>query len=439
MSHPLSEETVISVPPPVLNLAPPAALAVARSSGKPSVNTTAWLAILAVVMTVLKLCCALQTIGTNDVLAFREFAVWLQSMDLCSVYHRSPLFNHLPLVASYLRFLGSLQGETIGQFAFHLRLPGIIADLVLALFLLSQRRREPLASCPSWALALFIASPVSFLVSGFHGNFDSVVVLLMVLAAWMCVRERPVASAFFLALSLQVKVPAMILLPVFWIFWYRQGTLWRFSSTLALVCVVGWIEPLTHDPFIFLHNVFGYSSYWGTWGVTYWLAHSGSVALQMKMTAHSQISLAEQVITQTLKILIVLGITFFAWTRRPFAKDKLFPVLALSWSLFFFLTPGAGVQYMVWLAPFVLLYHPRWYLGMTGCCSLFCCFFYRIICNDWLLDFGNSTVQNSWVWGPWMLWAWVGTSFGLYLLWLEMRRTGETASGPRRIGALNSF
>ena len=98
-------------------------------------------------------------------------------------------------------------------------------------------------------------------------------------------------------------------------------------------------------------------------------------------------------------------------------------MLALSWSLFFSLTPGAGVQYLVWLAPFVLLYHPRWYLGMTVCCSLFCYFFYRIICNDWLLDFGNSTVQNSWVWGPWMLWAWVGTSFGLYLCWQEHRQS----------------
>ena len=303
---------MISASSPALDRSSLAAPPVASSPAGSAVSTTPWLVLLALVMTFLKVVCALQTIGTNDVLAFREFAIWLQKMDLVAVYHRSPLFNHLPLVAGYLRFIGSLKDETTGQFAFYLRLPGIVADLILALFLLSQRRREPLASCPSWALALFIASPVSYLVSGFHGNFDSVVVLFMVLAAWMCVRERPLASGLFLALSLQVKVPGIIVLPVFLVFWYRQGTLWRFALALALVCAVGWIEPLMHDPLIFLRNVFGYSSYWGTWGITYWLAHSGSAALQMKLTAHSQISLAEIIITQTLKSMIVVGISLFA-------------------------------------------------------------------------------------------------------------------------------
>ena len=407
---------------------PPFALIPARSNAangltaSPREETkwqTKWLVVLAMTMTALKLICASQTIGSNDVLLFRNFAAWLQTMDLSTVYHHSSLFNHLPLVAIYLKFLGHHFGNSIQAFAFLIRLPGILADLALSLFFLAQRRSEPLASCPGWALALFIASPVSYLVSGFHGNLDSLVVLFMTLGAWMCIRERPLLSALGLALSLQVKVPATIIMPVFFIYWYRHGCLGRFTFGLVSFCAIGWIEPLTHDPAIFVHNVFGYSSYWGIWGITYWLVHTGVDSLQM--TLISQTSTVEQVITQLLKLVILSGITGFAWTRRPFNKEKLFPVLALSWSFFFFLTPGAGVQYLVWLAPFVLLYHPRWYLGLTVCCSLACYFFYRIICGGWVLYYGHSTVQNCLVWGPWMLWAWVSTSFGLYLFWKQTR------------------
>ena len=368
-------------------------------------------------MTALKLACAALTIGTNDVPGFYNFMVALRTMNVCELYHHTILFNNPPLVASYLTILDTFVGDSIREFGFFIRLPGILADLVMALFMISQRRREPLASCPTWALALFIASPVSFLVSGFHGNFDSLVVCLIFLAAWMCVREQPVLSALFLALSLQIKVPAVILLPVFFIYWYRHGALKSFTLCLIGVCAVGASEPLLHDPVVFIHNVFGYSSYWGSWGISYWLLHTFWPPLvEMRLNAPT---FMERLITMGLKVLIIGGISWLAWTRRPFTKEQVFPVLAVSWSLFFCLTPGGCVQYMVWLAPFVLLYHARWYLGLTVCCSIFCYMFYQIVNGSWLLYYANSTARLYWRWSPWMLWAWVSASYGLYLFWRE--------------------
>ena len=368
-------------------------------------------------MTGLKLLCAAYTLGVNDTYIFRHLADYLRVFNVVELYHRTVMFNHPPLVASYLTLLDALTGRSIQQFAFFIRLPGILADLVVALVLISQRRREPIASCPTWALALFIASPVSFLVSGFHGNFDSAVVCFIFLAAWMCVRGQPAASALFLALSLQIKVPAMIVMPVFLIYWYRQKHLRTFMLCLSLVCAAGWADPLIHDPRIFLHNVFSYNSYWGGWGITYWLVHT--LAQPLLMTGLSNLTLPEKIITQSLKAIVVGGVTWLAWTRRPFTKEKIFPTLAIAWSLFFCFTPGAGMQYLVWLAPFVLLYHPRWYLGLTICCSLSCYFFYRIVCNSWLLYYGEAKPEDYLLWSSWMIWAWLSCSFGLYLFWLE--------------------
>ena len=385
---------------------------------------TWWLVTLSFLMAALKLTCAALTVGSDDVYTFRRFAAALQTMDISSLYRQQLIFNHTPLVAAYLTVLGSFAGESLRQFAFFLRLPPILADLALALFFLKERRREPLASCPGWALALFIVSPVSFLVSGFHGNFDSVVVLFLALSAWMCVREQPIPSALFLALSLQIKVPAIIVLPVFLIYWFRRGELRRFTICLALLCAIGFAEPLVRDPVSFLRNVFGYSSYWGTWGVTYWLVHTFWAPLGLTPLGHA--TPVERVIIQILKLTIVSGVVWLAWTRRPFTPAKFIPTLAVAWSLFFFLTPGAGVQYVVWLAPFVLLTHPRWYLGMTICCSLYCYFFYRIVCHSWLLYADHSSWNDYWYWGPWMLLAWVGTSYGVFLFWRGTRAVPRT-------------
>lgn len=407
--------TLDPAPPPVVPVADLPLAAAPVAERWPS----AYLLALALLMTALKLVCASLTIGSGDVFQFRNFAEGLQTLDVCSLYHQTLMFNHTPLTACYLSILGGFANSSIQQFAFFLRLPGILADLALVLFFLSQRRREPLASLPGWALALFIASPVSFLVTGFHGNFDAVVVFFLVLAAWMCLRAQPLASALFLALSLQVKVPALVVLPVFLVYWYRQGAFIRFTLTLVGICVVGWIEPLTRDPLVFFRNVLGYSSYWGGWGVSYWLMHTA--AWSLRPMPLGQATFPEQVITQLLKFTILGGITLLAWTRRPFSAEKMFPVLAVAWSLFFFLTPGAGAQYVIWLAPFVLLYRPRWYLGMTLCCSLSCYLYYRTICHSWLLYRDFSTPHDFWVWSPWLLWAWAGTAYGLLVFWRETR------------------
>src|SRR5207244_8376913 len=72
---------------------------------------------------------------------------------------------------------------------------------------------------PTWALALFALSPVSLMVSGFHGNTDPVMVMLLVCAVWMCLRNRPVLAGLFFALSCQIKIVPLLFLPAFVFFW----------------------------------------------------------------------------------------------------------------------------------------------------------------------------------------------------------------------------
>jgi hypothetical protein len=50
-----------------------------------------------------------------------------------------------------------------------------------------------------WALILFALSPLAFMVSGFHGNVDPIMVCLLLMATYSCVEDSVSPSALFLA------------------------------------------------------------------------------------------------------------------------------------------------------------------------------------------------------------------------------------------------
>ena len=104
--------------------------------------------------------------------------------------------------------------------------PALSADLVVVFALLGLGKREPHLHIPTWGLILLAVSPVSLMVSGFHGNTDSVMAMFLVLAAWQCVRNQPIWCGILFALSCQIKVVPLLCLPV----------PLSFGSSIALCC-----------------------------------------------------------------------------------------------------------------------------------------------------------------------------------------------------------
>jgi Gpi18-like mannosyltransferase len=160
---------------------------------------------------VLKILCAATTLGTVDITSFAEFGAAILQEGMPALYRREPLFNHMPLVGGYSALLYALVGDQQRLFGLLLRLPGIAADLITVAVLI---RRLPL-TVPSvrWAMFLFALSPVSFMVTGFHGNVDPILVCLLVLTTAACADGRLVASAVFYALACNIKSPAVLLGP----------------------------------------------------------------------------------------------------------------------------------------------------------------------------------------------------------------------------------
>jgi uncharacterized membrane protein len=384
----------------------------------------------ALVALCLKLTIAYNTFGTNDVAAFYIYAHSLHDHGLEWTYRNGvpwssnfPVFNHPPLTAYYLQVIEGLsQNEFFREhgltFPFLLRLPGIIADFVVALVLLRISKTNAKLRLPVWALVLFALSPVSLMVSGFHGNTDPVMVMFLVLAVYMCLRNRPLLCGIFLGLSCQIKVIPLLLLPILFFFWLHRQAALRFTIPFVLLSFAMWSEPLVAFPALFARNVLAYGSYWGSWGITYWLKLTRNP--QFNVTGFSNLPPAAAIVGSLLKAGIVSVIVAIGWRRRCLSARAAISSVAYSWIVFFVFAPGFCPYYLIWLAPFILLFSPALYAWLTITSSLFLFFFYNGLSGGlpWYIGLSKfSDPARFNLLTPWSLWPWATLVCGMILFW----------------------
>ncbi|HEY4089477.1 MAG TPA: glycosyltransferase family 87 protein [Bryobacteraceae bacterium] len=318
---------------------------------------------------------ALNTFGTNDVYAWERFAHWAALFG-SGLYAVDPAFNHPPSMIHVLGLLGWLAKTTGIFFPFWLRLPAILADIgsLWVLFRMFEARlQEPLIR---WGLLLFALSPTLILVSGFHGNTDSVVMFFLLLTVWRGEHDAQSGAAFGAAMC--VKILPVIALPV--LFFARRD--WRrrieFLASGAAVIVIAWSPYLFRNPADIYRQVVHYSSIYGHWGLT-WVA-----AWHMPFFRDSWHEAFQR--WGAYGSLAIISAAAWVVNRRP---DRP-PVYAQTGAaLFFFLAVanGFGVQYLAWLVP--------WTVGV----SLIPAGFFALASGAFLF-----AVYNFWAGGfPWFL------------------------------------
>jgi hypothetical protein len=383
---------------------------------------TTFIVALALIAMTLKLAIAFNTIGTNDAVFFYGFAKVLNEHGLQWTYEHSRYFNHPPLTAYYLRGIFRLTEQRWCQdlgihFPFLLRLPGIVADLLVVLVLLQFRKID--IRIQNWALALFTLSPVSLMVSGFHGNTDPVMVLFMVCAVWMCLRSQPVLAGLFFALGCQIKIVPLLLLPAFVFYWWSQNRSRPFLITGALTTIVLWSEPLLRFPLLFAKNVLAYGSYWGIWGITYLFRATGLP--EFSRLSFFDLEPAQNVIMLVLKLIVVSAALWIAWQRRHARGRAFVESLAYTWLVFFVFAPGVCPQYLIWFAPVILILSPTFYTCVLAASSIFLFEFYNITAGGlpWKVALAMDDSQQHWT--AWSLVPWLVIIAGSIALWCNTR------------------
>jgi hypothetical protein len=378
-----------------------------------------WVAVASFVAFSIKLAIAWNTFGTNDVISFYQFAVFLNLHGLEWTYTHEIAFNHPPLIAYFLIAIYKLSqipvlDENGVSFPFLLRFPGIVADLVTVWVVFRIVTLARLKT-PAWALMLFALSPVSLMISGFHGNTDPVMVMFLGLAALGCVQEKPVLSGIFFAIACQIKIIPVLLMPMFFFYWWHRRAALKYLSSAVLISIALWNVPLLKFPLTFAENVLSYGSFWGLWGITYWLRLTG--LREFSSVTFFKFPPLENVVVIILKLVIIIAVLLIAWRRRQLGPTGLVHSMAYAWIIFFVLSPGVCAQYMIWLAPFVLLLWPSFYAILTATSTLFLFFFYNVISGGFPWYLAISTSKLNTVWTPWSAWPWATLIIGLFLLW----------------------
>jgi len=415
--------TTLSVPGEVTNALPPEKVGGRSAAGRQTVLIAAGIAFI------LKLLMAWNTFGTNDVVTFYLFGKSLTDHGLEWTYQNTILFNHPPFVAYYLQAIYSLHHfpllEASGiSFPFLLRLPGIIADFGIILVLLQIKENDPRLGLPTWALVVFALSPLSIMVSGYHGNTDSAMVLLLLLSIYFCTRNKPALSGLFFALSAQVKVIPLLFFPLLLFFWVERRQHLRFVVPLAVVSAILWSEPLLKFPLIFAKNVISYGSTWGIWGLSYLLRLTGRP--EFSRVSFFELGSWQIIVVTSCKLLIIVTILSLAWRRRKMEGRAIWDSMAYAWIIFFVFSPGVSTQYLVWLAPFILLLSPTFYIWLLGASSIFAFVFYNTISKGLPWYRGVSTNGLNKIWTPWSLLPW-GVLIGGAILFLGSRRRNDSA------------
>jgi hypothetical protein len=301
--------------------------------------------------TAIKLSLALFTQGSFDLLLYKGHLLKIQELGVGAYraegFYFNP-FNHPPLMIHLLRFWGWLSQFGLA-FGFWLRLPSVLAD-VGSVFLvwhwLGELKREN-----PWVLLALVLCPASILISGFHGNTDSLMIFLLLLSIYLVEKESRWAGVVF-GLSVGIKVMPLIFAPA--IFFHlplrKRFEFFGLAGGIFLICSLPYV---VQDPSGVWSAVFGYTSVYGGWGWTL-LAHlffpQPPTYVHSHGDVHYGVQGAHAVFAQILKWLtIALAIAVPFWLRR----ESLFVQCGFITAIVLFFAPGFGYQYLVWLVPFV--------------------------------------------------------------------------------------
>jgi hypothetical protein len=361
-----------------------------------------WL--LAVLATVAKLLLAWRTRGTVDVASFWDFGGRILGQGMPELWKNDPLFNHMPLVGWFASVLRGIFPKDPQSFSFWWRVPAIAADLLAVWAVLRIARLE--VQRVRIAVMIFAVSPVSLMVSGFHGNVDPILIAFLIAAAALAVEGRLMLSALALALAFNVKAAGIIVAPLFLAHWISRGAGGRFFVMASVLTLAGWAYPLMSGPAIFVRNVLSYGGYWGTWGITYWLRQTG-------WEPWSSIRFGDYTVAQTAVILplklLIIGTSFaLAWRRRK--GGDLIEGIAVLWLAVMALAPSGAAQYLVWCAPFLAVARPQFFPWITAASAVHLFVFYTVFCGGLPWDFGIAREKTNWIWLlttniPWLAFA----------------------------------
>lgn len=324
---------------------------------------------------------AATTPGTTDI---KRLVFWSkleekrQYRRIYSTYR--PLWNHPAPSLMLIRATRGLARASGMPFGVTFRFVTTLFDLgSVALLYHYGRARAGSPGGGLLAASCYALSPIAIIVSGYHGNTDSIMTFLA-LAGVLAFPRSSLTGALLVGLALCVKYPAALVLVVLLI-----GFPGGFTSTARLamaalapflLVTIAVVHPFAKLAF---HNIADYSSEPGTWGL-------GHLTVLMERASDSPLFHPVQTVLASLlqhgRLVIVLLVSAVALTNRYRRALDPIELVALAWGIFFVFAPGFATQYLVWILPFFILCAPYLAIAYTISGGVFLCVAYATGARD---------------------------------------------------------
>jgi hypothetical protein len=208
------------------------------------------------------------------------------------------------------------------------------------IYLISDRNKKS-----AWIYAL---NPVSIIITCVQGQFDSIPLFFLLLSLYYTNTDKTMYAVLSASGSIALKTwPAAFLTAL-----YRRLTNWRMFLlfafipliTLTLFCLIYWRSPID-----VLMPIAGYRGVYGVFGVGY----------LMKFIVHSH------TVERILSLVFLFSYAVYAVRTK---SDNLYTETLLHMLFFFSFTVTFGVQWLMWLVPFLVLRYRKemWFYLLTG-------------------------------------------------------------------------
>lgn len=221
------------------------------------------------------------------------------------------------------------------------------------IYLAAQKLNSPKTSALVAAFG-YALNPIPILVSGYYGQFDTIMIFWLLLAWYFFnfaqEKRRLYLSAISLSISIWLKLVPVFLLPVFLL----KIKSWKdkvFYTTVSLLPTsLSLIAYWLRSPQGIINNVFRYS------GVPYWWGYS-FIFYALK-EAFPSIYLLHQLNSffTTYGSFIILGAIVIVYAfLYTLGTRRLLGAITIIFLSIYATTTGFGAQWLVWIIPFALL------------------------------------------------------------------------------------
>jgi len=271
----------------------------------------------------------------------------LQREDVYTGIDTANRHPYLPLQMVWMGMARWLANKSGLPFPALVRLAPIIADTAISLWLFVALRKRKGGANPTIAALLYAVNPVAIYVSAFHGQFDALPILCILLGLSQAGLD-PLKSGGWLGLGIWFKSWPILVFPSFWNAFRNQKQRILLVAPIILLPLFGiglYSYFIGADPRWVFQNALSYNHGIGVWGYTYLLRLAGIIFAPLQPVFQEIFPISRYI------TLLILVIVWFRKARFEYPAEGSLTILAG----FFAFTHAFAIQYLVWILPFAIL------------------------------------------------------------------------------------